>query len=131
MPLYALAILFGTLVAFYGNQPQDIFWSACLPLLLLLFRFCPDYRLVCLLAVGFLWANVALHDWGPSTGSRFAFRPGYTQAPLMRSGDGQNMTVFARDLNGSLGLAYRRTDGHGRLIETDIALALTSGGDCW
>jgi len=61
MPLYALAILFGTLVAFYGNQPQDSFWSAYLPLLLFLFRFCPTYRFVCLLAVGFLWTNVALH----------------------------------------------------------------------
>jgi competence protein ComEC len=61
MPLYALAILFGTLVAFYGNQPQDSFWSAYLPLLLLLFRFCPPYRFVCLLAVGLLWGNVALH----------------------------------------------------------------------
>ena len=61
MPLYALAILFGTLVAFYGNQPQDSFWSAYLPLLLLLFRFCPGYRFVCLLAVGLLWGNVALH----------------------------------------------------------------------
>ena len=62
MPLYALAILFGTLVAFYGNQLQDSFWSAYLPLLLLLFRFCPTYRFVCLLAVGLLWGNMALHS---------------------------------------------------------------------
>ena len=61
MPLNALAMLFGTLVAFYGNQLQDSFWSAYLPLLLLLFRFCPNYRFVCLLAVGFLWGNMALH----------------------------------------------------------------------
>ena len=62
MPLYALAILFGTLVAFYGNQPQDSFWSAYLPLLLLLFRFSPGCRFVCLLAVGLLWGSMAVHS---------------------------------------------------------------------
>ena len=61
MPLHALAILLGALLAFYGNQPQDSFWSAYVPLLLLLFRFCPDYRFICLLATGLLWCNIAIH----------------------------------------------------------------------
>ena len=51
----------GALLAFYGNQPQDSFWSAYVPLLLLLFRYCPDYRFICLLAIGFLWCNIAIH----------------------------------------------------------------------
>jgi hypothetical protein len=51
----------GALLAFYGNQPQDSFWSAYVPLLLLLFRYCPDYRFICLLATGLLWCNIAIH----------------------------------------------------------------------
>ena len=62
MPLHALAILLGALLAFYGNQPQDSFWSAYVPLLLLLFRYCPDYRFICLLATSFLWCNIAIHS---------------------------------------------------------------------
>ena len=61
MPLYALAILLGALLAFYGNQPPDSFWSAYVPLLLLLFRYCPRYRFICLLATGLLWCNIAIH----------------------------------------------------------------------
>jgi competence protein ComEC len=62
MPFHALAILLGALLAFYGNQPQDSFWSAYIPLLLLLFRFCPDYRFICLLATGLLWCNLAIYS---------------------------------------------------------------------
>jgi len=61
MPLHALAILLGALFAFYGNQPPDSFWSAYVPLLLLLVRYCPDYRFICLLATGLLWCNIAIH----------------------------------------------------------------------
>ncbi len=61
MPQYALAMLFGALLAFYGNQLPDPFWSAYLPLLLLLARFCPRYRLLCLLGASFLWCTTVMH----------------------------------------------------------------------
>jgi len=61
MPQYALAILIGALLAFYANQPPDIFWSAYLPLFLLLARYCPRYRFLCLLAASLLWSNAVIH----------------------------------------------------------------------
>jgi competence protein ComEC len=62
MPQYALAILFGALLAFYGNLPPDIFWSAYLPLCLLFARYCPRYRFLCLLAASLLWSSAVIHQ---------------------------------------------------------------------
>jgi competence protein ComEC len=62
MPQFALAILFGALLAFFGNQPLDIFWSAYLPLCLLFARYCPRYRFLCLLTASLLWSNAVIHQ---------------------------------------------------------------------
>lgn len=61
MPQYALAVLIGALLAFYGNQPPDIFWSAYLPLFLLFARYCPRYRFLCLLVASSLWSSAVIH----------------------------------------------------------------------
>ena len=61
MPQYALAVLAGALLAFYGNQLQDSFWSAYLPLLLLLARYSPRYRCLCLAAASLLWSSTMLY----------------------------------------------------------------------
>ena len=44
MPGYAVAIVLGSLLAFYGNELPDSSWSAFAPLLLLLCFFLPRYR---------------------------------------------------------------------------------------
>ena len=62
MPQFAVAILIGALLAFYGNQPPDIFWSAYLPLCLLFARYCPRYRFLCLLVASLLWSSVVIHQ---------------------------------------------------------------------
>lgn len=61
MPQSALAVLIGALLAFYGNQLQDPLWCAYLPLLLLLARYSPRYRWLCLLAASLLWSSALLH----------------------------------------------------------------------
>ena len=62
MPQNALAILFGALLTVFGNELPDIFWSAYLPLLLLLARYCPHYRFLCLLAASQLWSSALIHQ---------------------------------------------------------------------
>ena len=63
MPHVALAILLGALLAFYGNQLQDPFWSAYAPLLLLLARCNRHCRLLCVLGFGLLWSSAVLHQY--------------------------------------------------------------------
>ena len=62
MPQSAFALLLGALLAFFGNQPPELFWSAYLPMLLLLVRYNPHYRFICLLAVGLLWGSIAVNQ---------------------------------------------------------------------
>ena len=61
MPQHALAIVLGTLLAFYGNDLPDPAWSAFAPIPLLLCRYCPDYRFTLVLAAAFLWSSAAFH----------------------------------------------------------------------
>ncbi|MBT8146464.1 MAG: DNA internalization-related competence protein ComEC/Rec2, partial [Gammaproteobacteria bacterium] len=61
MPQQALAIVLGSLVALYGNELPDAYWSAYLPMLLLLVFFCPAYRLVLLFCSAFLWSSAVFH----------------------------------------------------------------------
>ncbi|MFT5740971.1 MAG: competence protein ComEC [Gammaproteobacteria bacterium] len=61
MPRYTLAIVAGALLAFYGNQLFDRFWSAYLPLLLFFSWAIPQYRLLLILLCSLLWANAFLH----------------------------------------------------------------------
>ena len=62
MPQSAFAVLLGTLLAFFGNQPLELFWSAYIPMLLLLVRYNPRYRFICLLVIGLLWGNIAVNQ---------------------------------------------------------------------
>ncbi len=60
MPLRAIAIIFGTGLAFFGNQLPDLYWSTLLPILLWL-AFCNrECRFLLLLAASFLWASALL-----------------------------------------------------------------------
>ena len=61
MPQQALAIVLGTLLAFYGNELPDQAWSALVPILLLLCRFCPAYRFTLVLTAALLWSSAVFH----------------------------------------------------------------------
>ena len=61
MPQLAVAILLGSLSAFYGNELPDRFWSAFAPILLLLCFFCPGYRFLLLAAAAYLWSAALFH----------------------------------------------------------------------
>ena len=61
MPQHALAIVLGSLVALYGNELPDPYWSAFMPLAVLLFFYCPTYRFVLLLAAAHLWSSAVFH----------------------------------------------------------------------
>ncbi len=61
MPQLALAIVLGSLLAFYGNELPDRAWSAFMPILLLLCRYCPGYRFALVLSAAFLWSSTVFH----------------------------------------------------------------------
>ncbi len=61
MPQHAVAILLGSLLAFYGNQLPDQYWSAFAPICLLLCFSSPAYRFVLLITASFLWSSGVLH----------------------------------------------------------------------
>ncbi|MGD8347879.1 MAG: DNA internalization-related competence protein ComEC/Rec2 [Gammaproteobacteria bacterium] len=61
MPQHAIAILAGSLLALFGNELADRFWSAYLPLLLLLYRYCPGHRLLLIAAAAYLWSAAWFH----------------------------------------------------------------------
>lgn len=61
MPQLAVAILLGSLSAFYGNDLPDRFWSAFAPILLLLCFYCPGYRFLLLAAAVYLWSCALFH----------------------------------------------------------------------
>ena len=61
MPQLALAIVLGSLLAFYGNELPDRAWSALMPIPLLLCRYCPGYRFTLLLSAAFLWSSAVFH----------------------------------------------------------------------
>ena len=56
MPQSAIAILSGTLLAWYGNDLPDPLWTACLPLLLLTGAANPACRCLSLAAAAYLWS---------------------------------------------------------------------------
>lgn len=57
MPRYTLAIVAGALLAFYGNQLFDRFWSSYWPIVLLFSWALPRYRLALILICSLLWSN--------------------------------------------------------------------------
>lgn len=61
MPLYALAILCGSLLSFYGGELPDPFWSALVPLLLLLAIYNRVYRFSLIAVAACLWSSALLH----------------------------------------------------------------------
>ncbi len=61
MPQHAIAIVLGSLLAFYGNELPDQSWSALLPILLLLCLYNPAYRLLLLAAAAYLWSAAVFH----------------------------------------------------------------------
>ena len=61
MPQLAVAILLGSLSAFYGNELPDRFWSAFAPIPLLLCFYCPGYRFLLLAAAAYLWSAALFH----------------------------------------------------------------------
>ena len=61
MPQLALAIVLGSLLAFYGNELPDQAWSALMPIPLLLCRYCPGYRFALVLSAAFLWSSAVFH----------------------------------------------------------------------
>ena len=61
MPQHALAIVLGSLLAFYGNELPDPAWSALMPISLLLGRYCPTYRFSLILIAAYLWSSAAFH----------------------------------------------------------------------
>ncbi|MDH3449570.1 MAG: DNA internalization-related competence protein ComEC/Rec2 [Gammaproteobacteria bacterium] len=61
MPRYAVAIVLGSLLAFYGNELPDSSWSAYAPLLLLWSFFLPRYRFLLLAAAAYLWSCALFH----------------------------------------------------------------------
>jgi competence protein ComEC len=61
MPYYAITIIFGTGLAFYGNQLPDLYWATLLPILLWL-AFCNrECRFLLLLTASYLWASALLN----------------------------------------------------------------------
>jgi competence protein ComEC len=61
MPQHALAIVLGSLVALYGNELPDLYWSAFMPLAVLLVFYWPAHRFVLLLAAAYLWSSAVFH----------------------------------------------------------------------
>jgi competence protein ComEC len=61
MPQLALAIVLGSLLAFYGNELPDQAWSALLPIPLLLCRYHPGFRFILVLIAAFLWSSAVFH----------------------------------------------------------------------
>ena len=61
MPQHAIAIVLGSLLAFYGNDLPDQSWSALLPILLLLCICNPAYRLLLVAASAYLWSCTLFH----------------------------------------------------------------------
>lgn len=61
MPQHALAIVLGSLVALYGNELPDPYWSAFMPIALLLFFYCSSQRFILLLAAAYLWSSAVFH----------------------------------------------------------------------
>ncbi|MCP4877492.1 MAG: DNA internalization-related competence protein ComEC/Rec2 [Gammaproteobacteria bacterium] len=61
MPLHALAMVLGSLLALYGNQLPDQSWLAVVPILLWLFYCNPAYRFVLLFMSAYLWSSAILH----------------------------------------------------------------------
>jgi competence protein ComEC len=61
MPQHALAIVLGSLLAFYGNDLPDRSWCALAPILLLLCRYCPGYRFILVFTAAFLWSSALFH----------------------------------------------------------------------
>jgi competence protein ComEC len=61
MPQHALAIVLGSLFAFFGNELPDPLWSAFLPILLALSFLSPGYRFITLMAAAFLWSCSVFH----------------------------------------------------------------------
>lgn len=61
MPQHAVAIMLGSLLAYYGNELPDRYWSAYAPILLLLCRYNPPYRLLLLAGAAYLWSSALLH----------------------------------------------------------------------
>ena len=61
MPQHALAIVLGSLLAFYGNELPDQAWSALMPIPLLLCRYCSAYRFTLVLIAAFLWSSAMFH----------------------------------------------------------------------
>ncbi len=62
MPQYALAMVLGSLLAYYGNELPDRFWSALVPMLLLLVVYNPRFRLLLLMATAYLWSAALLQQ---------------------------------------------------------------------
>jgi competence protein ComEC len=61
MPRYTVAIVLGSLLAFYGNELPEQFWSAFAPMFLLLGFYCRRYRFVLWFVAAYLWSSAALH----------------------------------------------------------------------
>jgi len=61
MPQHALAVVLGSLFAFFGNELFDSLWSAFLPILLALAFLNPGYRFITLMAAAFLWSCSVFH----------------------------------------------------------------------
>jgi competence protein ComEC len=61
MPQLAVAIVLGSLLAFYGNELPDQFWTAFAPILLLLACYCRVYRPLLLAAAVYLWSSGLFH----------------------------------------------------------------------
>lgn len=61
MPRYAVAIVLGCLLAFYGNELPDQFWSAFAPMFLLLGFYCRRYRFALWFVAAYLWSSAAFH----------------------------------------------------------------------
>ncbi len=56
----SIAIVFGSALAFWGYQLPDPLWLSFLPVLLLLARYQPAYRVILLFFAAFLWASFHL-----------------------------------------------------------------------
>ncbi len=61
MPQHALAIVLGSLFAYFGNELPDRYWSALVPIVLLFCYCCPAYRFILLLSAAYLWSSAAFH----------------------------------------------------------------------
>lgn len=56
----SIAIVFGSVLAFWGYQLPDSLWLSFIPFLLLLARYQPAYRVIYLFIAAFLWASFHL-----------------------------------------------------------------------